>query len=231
MPIGDPTWKCENCGGTYYNNSAVCDCPASENRFIELPPMTPVPMARAQTDTLVVNLFAGPGAGKSTTAAGIFYELKSLGINCELAAEYAKDLAWEERHQTFRDQIYLFGKQFHRVFRLLNQVSVIVTDSPILNTIIYDSQQRPTLKKLALEEHNKIWTYNVFIKRKKVFNPKGRIHNLEESMELDKRIVDMLFNQKIVFETFEGTPEGRDAIVKKVLTLLAWNDTKMNPKK
>lgn len=33
--------------------------------------------------TLVVNLFAGPGAGKSTGAAYIFSKLKMLGYDCE----------------------------------------------------------------------------------------------------------------------------------------------------
>ena len=41
--------------------------------------------------TIVVNLIGGPGSGKSTTAAGLFYNLKKLGINCEMALEYAKD--------------------------------------------------------------------------------------------------------------------------------------------
>jgi hypothetical protein len=177
--------------------------------------------ARDMTKTLVVNLFAGPGAGKSTTAAGVFFELKTRGINCELAAEYAKDLCWEERTRTFDDQIYIFGKQYHRIFRLLGQVSVVITDSPLLLTPVYDAEKRPTLKKLVLEEHNKMWTYNVFLKRKKVFNPKGRNHNEEQSKDIDYDVADMLLENDILFETFEGTAEGKDAIVKKILILLS----------
>lgn len=41
--------------------------------------------------TLVVNLFAQPGAGKSTGAAYLFYNLKCLGVNCEYVSEFAKD--------------------------------------------------------------------------------------------------------------------------------------------
>lgn len=177
--------------------------------------------ARDMTKTLVVNLFAGPGAGKSTTAAGVFFELKTRGINCELAAEYAKDLCWEERTRTFDDQIYIFGQQYHRIFRLLGQVSVVITDSPLLLTPVYDAEKRPTLKKLVLEEHNKMWTYNVFLKRKKVFNPKGRNHNEEQSKDIDYAVADMLLENDVLFETFEGTAEGKDAIVKKILILLS----------
>ena len=44
--------------------------------------------------TIVVNIFGGPSAGKSTTSAGIFYELKRQGIRCELVTEYAKSKVW-----------------------------------------------------------------------------------------------------------------------------------------
>ena len=42
-------------------------------------------------DTLIINLIGGPGSGKSTTAAGLFYKLKQMGIDCEMALEFAKD--------------------------------------------------------------------------------------------------------------------------------------------
>jgi len=131
--------------------------------------------------TLVVCLYGGPGSGKSTMSAGIFFELKTRGINCELVSEFCKDLTWEERHDTIRDQIYIFGKQFHRLFRLLGKVDVIITDSPILLTPVYDGEHRRSLRNLVVEEHRKMWTYNVFIKRKKTFNPKGRKQNEEDS--------------------------------------------------
>lgn len=176
------------------------------------PPAKPI-----KKKTLVVNLFAGPGAGKSTIAAGIFFELKSRGINCELAAEFAKDLTWEERHDTFKDQLYIFGKQYHRIFRLLDKVDVIITDSPLLLTPIYDGKKRKTLHDLVVAEHKAMWTYNIFLKRKKKFNPKGRLHNLEEARVLDRLILDQLNKVNECYECHEGTVEGKDAIVKKIL--------------
>jgi len=177
----------------------------------------------ARKQTLVVNLFAGPGAGKSTTAAGLFFELKSRGINCELAAEYAKDLTWEERHRTFQNQVYIFGKQHHRIFRLLGQVEVVITDSPLLLSVVYDGEKRETLKQLVYEEHRKMWTYNAFIKRVKKFNPKGRIHGFDEAKALDNMILDTLDDAGECYEVFDGTPEGMSKIVQKVLGLLAYH--------
>ena len=53
-------------------------------------------------DTLVVNLFAGPGAGKSTGAAYIFSMLKMAGIDTEYVNEYAKDKVWEDNKEVFK---------------------------------------------------------------------------------------------------------------------------------
>ena len=47
------------------------------------------------SNTLVVNLFGVPGAGKSTGAAHIFSCIKMAGVNAELITEYAKDKVWE----------------------------------------------------------------------------------------------------------------------------------------
>ena len=59
---------------------------------------------------IVVNLYGGPGSGKSTTAAGIFSELKMLGLNTELVTEYAKDKVWEKHESILDNQIYVFAK-------------------------------------------------------------------------------------------------------------------------
>ena len=182
-----------------------------------------------RTSTLVVNLFAGPGCGKSSIAAGVFHDLKWKGVECEMALEFAKDLVWEERHQTFDDQIYLFGKQHHRIFRLLGQVKVVITDCPILLSPIYDKEKRPTFEELVLEEHSKMWTYNVFLKRLKPYSPKGRIHDEREAKDLDRSIIDLLTKYQIPFETMDGSPFGKDAIVKKIMMLLEWKRNQNTP--
>lgn len=169
---------------------------------------------------LVVNLFAGPGSGKSTTAAGVFFELKSRGINCELATEFAKDLVWEERHKAINNQIYIFAKQHHRITRLLNEVDVIITDSPLLLTHVYDTQSNYLLRNLATYEHNKLWTFNVFVKRQKEFNPKGRIQTYEEARKLDRTIANVLDDLEIPYEVYFGNAEGKDKIVDKILLML-----------
>lgn len=45
-----------------------------------------------------INLFAGPGTGKSTTAAGVFFEMKRSGMSVEYVTEYAKSLVFSKDH-------------------------------------------------------------------------------------------------------------------------------------
>lgn len=224
MACGDYV-KCPTCNGIMiYGNAACVNC------LIKLG--TPLPTFDAglptggaslkmdRSKTLVVNLFGGPGTGKSTNMAGIFYDLKCLGVNCEMAPEYAKNLVWEKRDFTFENQTYLFGKQHHRIFCLLGQNDVVITDCPILLSPVYDGGKRPEFDALVLEEHNKMWNYNVFLKRKKVFNPLGRRHDEEQSHMIDRQVLDVLDKYNQPYETFEATPEGKVAIVKKILLLL-----------
>ena len=71
---------------------------------------------------LVINIFGGPGCGKSTTATGVFSLLKLHGVNAEFVSEFAKDLTWEERYKTLKNQNYVSAKQHHRQWRLSDDV-------------------------------------------------------------------------------------------------------------
>lgn len=145
--------------------------------------------------TLVVNLYGGPGTGKSTTAALTFGLLKSRGHNAELVTEVAKDLTWEERHHAIRCQPYVFGKQMFRIERLLGQVDVIVTDSPILLSTVYGRALGSNFRNYVLDVFRSWDTLDVFLRRDHEvhpFNPKGRLQNEEEAKALDGEIRGML---------------------------------------
>lgn len=139
----------------------------------------------------VVNLFGGPGAGKSTTASGVFSVLKLNGINCELVTEFAKDLTWEERQKTLHNQYYIFGKQYHRLWRLRDKVELVITDSPLLLSLIYASNE-PVFKKLVVEAYNQFNNLNYYIQRVKKYNPAGRSQTKEEAIQIDDQIYDKL---------------------------------------
>ena len=165
-------------------------------------------------------MLAGPGAGKSTMAAHLFANLKYAGVDCELASEYAKDLVWEKRHKTFENQVYIFGKQHNRIFRLLGQVQVIITDSPLYLTPIYGGDN-PPLNTLAFCEASKCNNLNIFLLRKKGYNPNGRNHTKAQASSIDKQIEELLISHNIGYHRVEGTPDGAEYIASLVMTELA----------
>lgn len=164
-------------------------------------------------ETLVLNLFGGPGTGKSTTAAGVFAELKSRGILCEIATEYAKDLVWSRSDHLLANQIYVFGEQHHRITRLEGQVPIIITDAPLLHSIIYDRGENPYFRPMVLAEHKKLHNLNVFLERIKEFEPQGRVHNEEQARGIDKEIYDMLawLKGEAGDDLFSTFPAGKDS--------------------
>lgn len=152
---------------------------------------------------IVVNLFAGPGVGKSTNAARIFAELKMKGVNCEMALEFAKDKVWEESFKTMDDQIYIFGKQFHKIWRLKDKVDVIICDSPLPISIVYDKENSDAFHKLIIEQFNRFQNLNFYLKRSAVYQTEGRIQTEEEARIIDKVVENVLVEYNIPFVTLD----------------------------
>ncbi len=162
--------------------------------------------------TIVVNLFAGPGTGKSTMMGSLFSELKWRDINCEMAPEYAKEKVWERTTAVLEDQIYVFAKQLHTIERLIGQVEVIITDSPVLLSLIYGKDESPEFRNLVIACHNRHDTLNIFLNRLKPYNPSGRLQNEEESRAIDGELWNLLTDLEVPFEEYKATPANVKAL-------------------
>ena len=171
-------------------------------------------------DTLVVALYAGPGTGKSSSMAGIFSELKWLGVNCEMAPEFAKEKVWEKSLAILSNQIYVFGKQLHTLVRVMGQVDVVITDSPLLLSLIYGHRECKEFHDLVLAVNNRYRMMNVFLRRHKKYNPAGRLQTEEEARTIDGKILDMLQSNDIPFTTVDSGRNAVQEIVQMVLSEL-----------
>ena len=166
-------------------------------------------------DTLVVNLIGGPGVGKSTLAAGVFAKLKNEHVDCELITEFAKDLVWEERIKTFEDEIYVFAKQEHKLFRLKGKVDVVITDSPLIMVNYYASNDKE-LCDLCTRESKKYNSLNIVLERKTEYDPNGRNQTLEEAESIDTEMINVLKEVDIDYITIPGEFSSVDKIVKLI---------------
>lgn len=166
---------------------------------------------------IIVNLYGGPGSGKSTMAARVFSELKEEGINAELVTEYAKDMTWQESFKVLNNQLYVFAKQHHKIWRVTGKVDVIITDSPLLLSLIYGEIYSDTFKKLVMETVNLYTNIDVFLRRVKPYNSAGRSQDESQAKKLDTIIHRTLMEAGFTFDLeIDGKKESTYEICKKI---------------
>ena len=152
--------------------------------------------------TKVINLFGGPNSGKSTTAAGLFYQLKKKHIRCELVREYIKDWAWEGRVPGEFDQPYIAGKQMKYESSKYGKVKYIVTDSPFTLADFYEmtyNESRislPTIKEMiAYAQTREVEYLNFFLPTVDTIDEEGRYEDREQIIargrEMREWLVDL----------------------------------------
>lgn len=145
----------------------------------------------------VVNLFGGPGSGKSTFAARMFTLMKMRGLSVELITEYAKDVTWEQRTPILSDQLYLTAKQNRRVMRLMDHdVDFAVTDSPILLSSVYaqlnGNVMYDSLVPLIREVYNSYDNISILLSRTVEYSTLGRSQTESEAVTIDTAVINEL---------------------------------------
>lgn len=169
--------------------------------------------------TKIINLFAGPGAGKSTTAAGLFFEMKLMNLKCELITEYAKELTYAGDFVNLSSPIHMLDAQYRRQKNALGQVEYIITDSPILLPMIYSKEKEyiSEFRKIAVSHWNEFKNVNFFINRTKEYQAYGRNESEYEAIKKDEEIIEMLGDLNIPFEEIPGDRNAPNAIIRSIL--------------
>lgn len=162
--------------------------------------------------TIVINAFAGPGAGKTTSCLEVAEKLKKQGFVTEYVQEYAKELVYDNNlimlDGHYEHQFDILKEQVKRINRLYGKVDFILTDSPVLLNNTYLNEDKSTNNYVTYCENvKKIYTlydnFNYFVERdKSAFEEEGRIHNLEQSIVIDDELKNTLHNNQIDFATY-----------------------------
>lgn len=166
----------------------------------------------------VVNLYGAPGVGKSTSAAYLFYALKSYGVNCELVTEVAKDYCWEENKVALRNQLLIAGKQQFRLDRLKDKVDIVITDAPLmLQTIYYklnDCPRKGLFNELMYAYYNEYNNLNFLLLTDNKAKSEGRIY-VDKVEQIEKEIINMFEEYKINYDKISYTK--LDKVLDKIL--------------
>lgn len=164
-------------------------------------------MTEKLRNTLIINLFAGPGAGKTTCAWEIAEKLKKLGYVTEYVSEYAKELVWDDRADlldgSVKNQTMVYNEQKHRVDRLVGKVDFVVTDSPTLLSSVYLKERDDKFLDKIVKDFKSYNNFCIFVERGEGFECEGRIHSNEESRALDLSIKSLLKDNDIYFGTYK----------------------------
>jgi len=175
----------------------------------------------------IINIFGGPGIGKSSIAAGITYKLKKNHISCDQPYEFPKLLAWDDNHSAIQDQLYVLANQHRGIVKSYGKVDYIVLDSPILLSLTYRNYYKGTeypsslygesFDKMVLDTFNQYDNINIVLDRADgVHNNDERYQNLEESKELDGVIENSLIENNIPFHKIKVDDDTVDNIIELI---------------
>lgn len=171
---------------------------------------------------LIINLFGGPGVGKSMITSGLFHQMKKVNLNVEFVTEYAKELTYEGRYNVLeQDQLYVFAKQHRKILRLKDQVNYIISDSPLLLSSVY-SELNPynvfdhdIFEKLVYNINDTYNNLNILLERNPNFNYKqeGRYQDEAGAIFVDKAIKRTIKKQNINITTLLSDGETIGKII------------------
>ena len=134
----------------------------------------------------IINLIGQPGAGKSTLAATVFANSKCWVLIANSSLNLQRIRHGNRTQPLFSNQIYVFAKQYYRMDRCSGKVDVLITDSPLIMSPMYnkDMDIDKPLKELVSAINGKYHNLYYYVKRVKKYNPIGRSQTEDESDEI-----------------------------------------------
>lgn len=179
-------------------------------------------------ESIIINLFAGPSAGKSSISSGLTYMFKKSHITCDNPYEFTKLLAWNKNKEAVKDQLYIVANQHRNITQSFGKVKYIILDSPILLSLVYkdlyENSEYPSklydsvFDELVINLHNSYNSINIFLNRSEngVHNDGERFQTHHESLLLDNRIKETLNKNNVPYHQVNVDDDTLDNIIKIV---------------
>lgn len=170
---------------------------------------------------LKINLYGGPGSGKSTLSTILFSELKLREKRVELVREYAKELVYQEKDMinlVEADRIYILAEQMRREAIHYGKIDYLITDSPVLiAAYYYRNRSAIDLAKGLLMAPDRELHFLIRRDETLPFEKYGRAHDEDAAKKIDQDMRDFLEKEGIKYHEISGSPDQRLASIIKVL--------------
>ncbi len=168
----------------------------------------------------VINIYAGPGAGKTTQGLDITAYMKKKGYSVELIPEYAKKLIYQGReHELRSNQIGVFSNQLEPYRYLDGKVDYVIAECPLLLSVVYNRignvEDNPYFDDFVMHEHNRFDNINIYLRRETVYKTEGRYQDEKGAIEVDNMTVSFLEEQNVDY-----TEIGLERFCQKVVNIV-----------
>lgn len=137
------------------------------------------------------------------------------GISTEYVTEFAKDKVWEQNEEVFKHQTYILGKQHFKLARVVGKVDVIITDSPILISSIYNKSDilGEEFNKVVLNVFNNYNNFNILLHRNHLYEDNGRNETEDEAKKVREKLIDKLVEYDIRYYDCTSSQDMYDTVV------------------
>jgi hypothetical protein len=140
----------------------------------------------------VVNLFAAPGTGKSTTGQILAGLLSIAQYRVEFVPEFAKFATFANNQAALGDPTYMMAKQSNRLHVLRNQpLDFVVMDGPLPTVLLYTPEDYYRHHEpLVMEIFNSYENANFLLESNPdiPYQTHGRLQNKQESAALARKL-------------------------------------------
>lgn len=152
----------------------------------------------------VINLFGGPGVGKSTLAARLFDRMRCGLKRVELVTEYAKGLVYAGDDFDISNSLYLLSQQDRQLQRLVGKVDYAISDSPLPTVLLYAKgrYQAPWFREAVLGAFSTYDNANYLVQRQWPYEPYGRYQTEAEAEQVDKDLLSLLSAAEIPYSIY-----------------------------
>lgn len=154
----------------------------------------------------VVNLFAAPGTGKTTTGQLLSGLLSISNYKVEYLPEFAKFATLSNNQSALSDQIYMFAKQQNRLHVLKNAgLDYVIMDGPLPIALLFQPPGYFKLyEPLVMEVFQSYDNVNFLLQRNPdlPYKTLGRNETEAQAKALDRQVRDILERYALPHETF-----------------------------
>lgn len=152
----------------------------------------------------VINLFAGPGVGKTTTGLLLAGMLSMEGMRVEFVPEFAKFATFAKYNAALGDQDYMFAKQHHRlaVLRADSRLQYVIMDGPLPIALNYADPNDKEYEAIVLKRFFGFDNLNIFLERNPdlPYQQVGRSQTAEEAQAICDRTLALMDAKGIPYE-------------------------------